>query len=119
MKLLVSSLDEYAKKWFKNIFENHLHSYHPFTIFFKKRLITNKDTGMLLMQFKQINKKENEKVKEFHTIFDKFFIHIPKDLCPLEVVILLHYLNSFERQFGFILKEKMLDSSSKAKEYTM
>jgi hypothetical protein len=79
MKLLASSLDEYANKWFKNILENHLHSYHHFSIFFKKRWTTNKDIGMLLMQFKQIKKKENEKVKEFDAIFEKKFIHIPKD----------------------------------------
>jgi len=46
---LASSLDKDAKKWFKNILENHLHSYHPFAIFFKKRWTKNKDTGMLLM----------------------------------------------------------------------
>jgi hypothetical protein len=74
---------------------------------------------MLLMQFNQIKKKENETVKEFDARFDNLYSQIPKDLCPPEATILLLYLNAFEGQFGFILKEKMPENLAKAKEYTM
>jgi hypothetical protein len=36
MKLLASSLDEDANKWFKNILDNQLQSYKPFTFFSKR-----------------------------------------------------------------------------------
>jgi hypothetical protein len=58
-------------------------------------------------------------VKEFDARFDNLLNQIPKDLCPPEAVILLLYLNSFEGQFGFILKEKMPENLAKAKEYTV
>lgn len=58
-------------------------------------------------------------MKEFDARFVNFFIQIQKDFFPLEIVILLLYLNDFEGQFGFILKENMRDSLEKDKEYTM
>jgi hypothetical protein len=58
-------------------------------------------------------------VKEFDARFDNFFIQIQKDFFPMEIVILLLYLNDFEGQFGFILKENMCDSLEKDIEYTM
>jgi hypothetical protein len=72
---------------------------------------------MLLIQFNQIKMKENETVKEFDTRFDNLHSQIPKDACPYDAYALLFYLNAFEGQFGFILKERMYDSSTKAREY--
>jgi hypothetical protein len=57
-------------------------------------------------------------VKEFDARFDNLHSQIPKDLCPPEAIILLLYLNAFEGQFGFILKEKMPENLAKAKEYS-
>jgi len=59
MKLLASSLDEDAKKWFKGLLDNHLYSYEAFVKLFKGRWRTKKDIRILLMQFNQIKKKEN------------------------------------------------------------
>lgn len=70
MKLLASSFEEDAKKRFKILPDNHLQSYEAFTDLFKKRWTTKKDSGMLLMQFNQIKKKEGETVKEFDVRFD-------------------------------------------------
>jgi hypothetical protein len=38
MKLLASSLDEDAKKWFKGLPDNHLQSYEAFTNFVQKEM---------------------------------------------------------------------------------
>jgi hypothetical protein len=62
--------------------DNHLQSYQAFTDLLKKRWATKKDSGMILMQFNQIKKKENETVKEFDVRFDNLLSHIPKNLCP-------------------------------------
>jgi hypothetical protein len=67
---------------------------------FKRRWETNKDSGMLMTQFNQIKKKENETVSESDTIFDKLYSQIPKDLCPSDVVVCLLYVNAFEGKFG-------------------
>jgi hypothetical protein len=77
-----------------------------------------KDSGMLLIQFNQIKRKENETVKEFDTRFDILHIQISKDVHPSDAVALLLFLNAFEGQFSFILKERIPDSLEKAKEYS-
>jgi len=106
MKLLTMSLDEDPKKWYKVFPDNHLASYEVFAKLFKGRWTTNKDSGMLLMQLNQIKRKEKETMKDFDTIFDNLHSQIPKDLCPLEAVVLLLYLNSFEGKYIFFSKGK-------------
>jgi len=51
---------------------------------------------MLLIQFNQIKRKENETVKEFDTRFDILHIQISKDVHPSDAVALLLFLNDFE-----------------------
>jgi hypothetical protein len=61
MKLLASSLTEYAHRWFKYLLDNHIASYEDFAKLFKKMWTTKKYNTMLLAQFNQIKNKENEK----------------------------------------------------------
>jgi len=56
-------------------------------------------------------------VEEFDARFDNLHSHIPKDLCLLEAIVLLLYLNAFKGHLGFIRKEKKPENLSKAKEY--
>jgi hypothetical protein len=44
-----------------------------------------KDNGMLVAQFNQIKKKENETVSEFDTRFDRLYSQILTDLHPTTV----------------------------------
>jgi hypothetical protein len=118
MKLLATSLIEDAQRWFKAFPENHLETYEYFTKLFKRRWETKKDSGMLMTQFNQIKKKENETMSEFDTIFDKMYSQIPKDLCPSDAVVCLLYVNSFEGKFGFILRDKKPNTLALAKEYS-
>ena len=89
MLRLTTSLDEDAKKCFKGFPDNHLQFYKAFANLLKKRWTKKKDTRMLLMQFNQIKKKENETVEEFDARFDNLLNQIPKDLCPPPAIILL------------------------------
>jgi hypothetical protein len=59
MKLLATSLDEDAKKWFKGFPDNHLQSYEAFTKLFKNRWTTKKDKWNVIDAI-QPNKKERE-----------------------------------------------------------
>jgi hypothetical protein len=81
MKLLAMSLNENAKKWYKGLPDNHLESYEAFANFFKGRWTKNKYSGMILMKFNQIKKKEKETVKEFYARFENFHNQILNDLC--------------------------------------
>jgi hypothetical protein len=117
-RLLAMSLNEDAQRWFKGLPNNHLASYDDFAKLLTSRWSTKKDNKMLLAQFNQIKKKENETVKEFDTKFDKLYDQIPADLCPPTTIVRVLYMNAFEGQFAFILKDKAPDTLAKAKEYS-
>jgi hypothetical protein len=67
MKLFSSSLTEEALYWLKGLPYNHLKSYVAFSNSFKNRWSTKLYGGTLGAQFNQIEKKENETVKEFNS----------------------------------------------------
>jgi hypothetical protein len=94
-----------------------LASYDDLAKFLKSMWSTKKGSGMLLEQFNQIKKKENEIVKEFDTRFDKRYDHILSGLRPPTTTIRLLYMNDFKGKFGLILKDKVPDTLAKAKEY--
>jgi hypothetical protein len=82
MKLLATSLTEDAQSWFKGLSDNHIASYEYFAKLFKRRWLTKKDSGMLIIQFNHIKKKEKDTVSEFDTRFEKLYSQILKDLFP-------------------------------------
>jgi hypothetical protein len=116
MRLLTSSLTKEALDWFRVLPNNHLTSYEYFSNLFKRRWSTKKEGGMLRSQFNQINKKENEIVKAFNTIFDRFYNQIPAKFCPIASLVRLIYMNAFEGKFCFILKDKKPTSLAQSKE---
>jgi hypothetical protein len=61
---------------------------------------------MLMIQFNEIKKKENESVKEFDTRFENLLKQIPDNIIPKDDVILIIYTNYFEGKFGFMLRDK-------------
>jgi hypothetical protein len=73
---------------------------------------------MLVAQFNQIKKKENETVSEFDTRFDRLYSQILTDLRPTTAVVHLLYMNAFDGKFLFILKDKKPTTLAQAKEYS-
>jgi hypothetical protein len=118
MKLLATSLTEDAQRWFKGLPDNHLASYEYFTKLFKRRWETKKDSGMLMTQFNQIKKKENETMSEFDTILISYIAKSQRICAHLKQLFHLLYVNSFEGKFGFILRDKKPNTLAQAKEYS-
>jgi hypothetical protein len=112
-------LTEHAQRWFRGLPDNHIASYEDFTKLFKNRWTTKKDNGMLVAQFNQIKKKENETVSKFDARFDRLYSQIPTDLRPTAAVVRLLYMNAFDGQFCFILKDKKPTTLAQAKEYSV
>jgi len=78
-----------------------------------------KDNGMLVSQFNQLKKNENEMVSEFDTRFDILYSQIPTDLRATTAVVCLLYINAFDGKFCFILKDKKSTSLTQDKEYNV
>jgi hypothetical protein len=67
----------------------------------------------------QIKKKENEVVSEFDTIFDRLYSQFPTYLRPTTATLCLLYVNAFDGQSRFILKDKKPTYLAQAKEYNV
>jgi len=116
MKLLSSSLTEDAHRWFRGLPENHIASYEYFSKLFKNRWTMKKDNIMLVAYFNQIKKKENEIVNEFDNRIDRLYSHLLTYIHPTTVAICLLYMNSFNGEFCFILKDMNPTTLAQAKE---
>jgi hypothetical protein len=77
-----------------------------------------KDNIMIVEQFNKIKKKENETISEFDSRYDRLYSQISKDLCPTTTVVHLLYMNAFDGQLFFILKDKNPTTLAQAKEYS-
>jgi hypothetical protein len=115
MRLLASYFTEDAQRWFRGLPNNHVASYEYFAKLFKKRWTMKKDNGMLVAQFNQIKKKENETVSEFDTRFNRLHSQILTDLRPTDATIHILYVNAFDWKFRFMLKDKKPTSFTKDK----
>lgn len=71
---------------------------------------------MLLTDFKEVKKKEDETIMEFNTRFQKLIDKIHKDIRPQENVALLYYVNAFEGNFGLLLRDKVPKDLKEAQE---
>jgi len=99
MRLFASSLTEEALDWFKGLPDNHIMTYDAFFALFRSRRSRKVDGGTLATQFNQINKKENEMVRQFTSRFDRLYNQIPIDYRPITSSICLLYMNSFKGKF--------------------
>ena len=77
------------------------------------------DGGTLATQFNQIKKKENETIGEFISRFDTLYNQIPIDYHPTTSLFCFLYMNAFEGQFRYILKDKKHTTLAQAKEFSI
>jgi hypothetical protein len=73
---------------------------------FSKKWGDEKDKALLFSQFDKIQKHEQELTREFNARFDALVEEFPHYMKPLEVLTLARYLNAFQEQFRFLLKDK-------------
>jgi hypothetical protein len=118
-RLFASSFTEEALDWFRGLPDNHIMTYDAFSNLFKSRWLRKADGGTLGTQFNQIKKKENEMVREFISIFDRLYSQIPTNYCPTTSSVRLLYMNAFEGQFRYILKDKNPTPLAEVKEFSI
>jgi hypothetical protein len=106
MRLFYSSLTEEALDWFRGLPDNHFTSYDVFFQLIQEEMVEKGRWWDTWAQFNQVKKKENEIVNEFITIFDRLYNQIPIDYHPTTSSVYLLYMNAFEGQFLYNLKDK-------------
>jgi hypothetical protein len=117
MKLFSISLEENARSWYNSLPEKSIKSWQAFHDAFMKIWVIRKDGRLMLTQFHEIKKKDNETIREFDQRFGKLVEQIPDDLKPRDGAILLQYTNAFDGKFGFMLRDKFPKTLEEAQEW--
>jgi hypothetical protein len=119
MKILSSPLTEDAQIWFIALPENHIACYEGFSKLFKNIWTNNKYHGMLVDQFNQIKKKENDTMSEFDNSFGRLYNKILADFLPTTANVCFIYMDAFDGKFHFILKDNNPTTLVQSKDYNV
>lgn len=106
LKLFVKSLEGDAKLWFRNLPDGVIKNWNDLMRIFMGAWDIKIDNKFLLNQLHEIRKKGNETVQEINIKFQNVIDKIHDEVNPLDASILLYYVNAFDGQFGFMLRDK-------------
>jgi hypothetical protein len=105
MKLFSASLTGNARIWYNNLPSKSIKTWEDLENSFIKRWGDERDMTFLFSQYQEIQKHEEESVREFNDRFNALLNQISSNSLP-ETTTLNRYLFSFEGHFQFLLKDK-------------
>jgi hypothetical protein len=105
MRLFVKSLDGEVGKWFRNIRDNSISTITDLDATFLRKWGDKKDDLYDMTKFSNLRRKKGETVSKFSQIFNRMYQKIPNDIKPDERLANVTYVNSFDADFCFILRE--------------
>jgi hypothetical protein len=106
MTLFVYSLEGDAKKWFSEQDPNKFNTLAEITQAFNERWGDKKEDNHLLASLNSSQKKENETMEEFNKRFNDLVKSIPQTIKPPDASILIHYMEAFEGEMRYQLRDK-------------
>jgi hypothetical protein len=105
MKLFSASLTGNSRIWYNNLPNKSIKIWEDLENVFIKRWGDERDLNFLFSQYQEIQKHEEEYVREFNDRFNTLLNQISSNSL-LETTTLNRYLCSFEGHFQFLLKDK-------------
>jgi hypothetical protein len=115
MKLFSASLTGDARIWYNNLPNKSIKSWEDFENAFIRKWGDEKDLTYLFSQYQEIQKHEEESVREFNDRFNTLLNQIPSNSLP-ETNLLGQYLRSFKGDFQFLLRDKSPEDLRKAQD---
>jgi hypothetical protein len=106
MTLFVYSLEGDALEWFTNFPAAKFSTLKEILDEFRKRWGDHKEHRFQLAALTTIQKKENETVIEFNTKFNNLVKSLHRDIKPSDVAILIYYIEAFEGEMRYSLRDK-------------
>lgn len=106
LRLFVQSLEGEARKWFKSLANNIVHTWEEMENFFTLKWGEKRDHGYVLTKFNALKKRQNEDVTYFIKRFNKFYNNIPTEIKPPQAAAKVVFTGAFEPDFGFTLRER-------------
>jgi hypothetical protein len=114
MRLFVFSLEEDFTEWFSDQHPNKFSTLAEIVKDFKERWGDKKENRFLLIALISSHKKENETMDEFNKIFNDLVKILPTDIKPSDVATLIYYMEYFEGEMRYALRDKDLQTIENA-----
>jgi ribonuclease HI len=106
MTLFVYSLEGSAADWFEDFPANKFSTLNSIIDEFRKRWGDEKEHRFQLGALTTSQKKENETVPEFNIKFNNVVKSLHQDVKPPDAAILIYYIEAFEGEMRYALRDK-------------
>jgi hypothetical protein len=106
MTLFVYSLEGDAAEWFSEFDPDKFNTLDSIITEFMKRWGDQKENRYLLAALSTSQKKENETMEEFNKKFNDLVKSLHQDIKPPPTSILIHYMEAFEGEMRYQLRDK-------------
>jgi len=106
MKSFMQSLVDEAKEWYKGLPDRSISSWDDFKRMFKEQYSDKTDPSFFVNEFTSITKGSNEQVANFNARFMKVLNKLPQDLRPNEPMCIVLYINAFDANTTYGLRDK-------------
>ena len=100
------SLGGKVKVWFKNLPAASIRNFQQFMQVFLDRWVVKGNVFLLLEEYEHLKRKPGETVHQFSARFNQVYHAIPTDIRPPPGSVHLHYLDAFDPEMEFQLRER-------------
>jgi len=95
-----------AKEWFKNLSHASIGDFHQFVKVFLNKLVIKRNHFLILEEYNHLKRHLGETVKHFLSRFNQVYNSMSDDINPPPGLALLHYMNAFDLEMVFQLRER-------------
>jgi hypothetical protein len=106
MTLFVCSLEGDVVEWFFEFDPDKFSTLNEILIEFKKRWGDQRENRFSLASLSSSHKEENETMDEFNKKFNDLVKSLPQEITPSETAILIYYMEYFEGEMRYALRDK-------------
>jgi hypothetical protein len=106
MRAFSQSLQGDAKAWFRHLQPQSISSWDELREAFRRFWGERKSWNLLLSEFYAMRRMKDETISNFNRRFASLYYKLPKEVQPLEVAAMLHYVTTFQSDLSFLLMER-------------
>jgi hypothetical protein len=105
-RVFVQSLDDHARKWFKELPASSIDRIEELDDIFLKHWGDRRDFLYYITEFGNLRKENGESVSNFTKRFNRMYSKIPVEIKPTKTSTQITYANSFDSEFCLLLRER-------------
>jgi hypothetical protein len=100
------SLQDRAKEWFKSLPAASISNFHQFVEVFLGKWEIKRNIFLILEEYDHLKRHPGEMVQHILAIFNQVYNSMPANIRPPHGLALLHYLDAFDPEMTFQLRER-------------